>query len=284
MQTVEKKTIPTLDNVAAYATRAPSPMEGGLGQVYVMMLVPGAFAQSMSGFTNWDALRFYGLLSPDSRRTLAGGGRIPYAMLTQAQSAQVAKMVFGMMANLSVEDPNKKSEENGMMSMLMMFGMGMSGGDFRTEPTEIMPNGLPGDGYVSANVVSDFFASPVMEGDDATAGPLSVLGSEELAIFKMLREDKNYSQMAGFMPKIDRVKVGERSVWNLAFHVAPQTAMRTVLNDNRMPQNAKTVAMSDLPPAFQQRIAAKLEEVKKSPLGAIGGMMGAGGGAGTPPP
>lgn len=283
MQVVETKGIPTLDDVAAYAVKAPNPMNGGIGQAYVMVLAPGAFAASMTGFTNWDALRFYGLLSPEARRGLSTGSRLPFATLNPAQAAQLQKMAFSTMANLQVETPGQKSEAESMASMMRMFGMGADR-DFRTEPTEVMPNGLPGDGYVSADVVADFFVTPVLDGDEPTSGPFAVLGVEELAMFRMFKEDKNYSQMMGIFPSIDRVKVGERSVWNFMFHVAPKTAMKAVLNDNRMAKGGKTLGMNELPAAYQKRIAMKLEEVKKSPLGALGGMMGGMGAGQTPPP
>lgn len=283
MQVVDTKGIPTLDDVAAYAAKAPNPMEGGIGQSYVMMLAPGAFSASMSGFTNWNAIRFYGLLSPEARRGLAGGGRLAFSALSPAQSAHLQKMAYGTQANLQVEDPNQKPETETMSSMMRMMGMGVDR-DFRTEPTEVMPNGLPSDGFVSADVLADFFVSPVLEGDEPTMGPLAVLGADELAMFKMFREDKNYSMMMGMMPSIDRVKLGERSVWTMMFHVAPKTAMKAVLNDNRMAKGGKTVALNDLPAAHQKRIALKLEEIKKSPLGSIGGMLGGMGGGQTPPP
>lgn len=284
MQAVDTKGIPSLDDVAAYATKAPNPMEGGIGQTYVMMLAPGAFSASMSGFTNWNALRFYGLLPPEARRSLAQGGRLPFATLTPALSNQVQKMVFGTQANLQFEDGKQKPEAETMASMMRMFGMGADR-DFRTEPTEVMPNGLPGNGYVSANVASDFFVSPVFQGDEPTMGPLAVLGVDELAIFKMFREDANLSPMMGSqIPAIDRVKVGERSVWNLQFHVAERTSAKATLNDNRMPKNGATVSVNNLPAPYQRQIADRVAQYKKSPLGAIGGMMGGMGAGKTPPP
>lgn len=284
MQAVDKKGIPTLDDIAAYATKASNPMEGGIGASYVAMLAPGAFSMSMSGFTNWDALRFYGLLSPEARQNLAGGGRIAFGTLNPALSGQLQKMVFGTQANLQVEGTNQKPEAETMASMMRMFGVGADR-DFRTEPTEAMPNGLPADGFVSANVANDFFVSPVFEGDQPTMGPMSVLGVDEIAMFKMIGEDTRLNTMMGDrMPKIDRVKLGERSVWNLQFHVAQRISAKATLNDNRMPKNGATVAMTSLPAGHQSRIAERVAQYKKSPLGALGGMMGGLGGGQTPPP
>lgn len=281
MQAVDTKGIPSLDDVAAFAARAENPMEGGVAQAYVMGLAPGAFSFSMSGFTNWDALRFYGLLTVDGRQTLASGGRLPFSNLTAAQSAQLQRMAFGTASNLQVE--GVKSED-GFMSMMKMFGAG-SDKDFRTEPTEVMANGLPGDGFVSANVVNDFFVSPVFEGEEPTQGPLSVLGVDEIAMLKMFKDMEGMSQAMGErMPNIDRVKLGERSVWNFQFHVAPRTSMKAALNDNRMGKGGRTYAMNDLPADHQKRIALKIEEYKKSPLGMLGGMMGGMNRGQTPPP
>jgi hypothetical protein len=273
-----EKGVVSLDDVAAYSLKAPSPLEGGLGSLYVMFLVPGAFSQSMSGFTNWEALRFYGSLDVGARQNLAQGGRIPFSVLTSYQQEQVRKMAFGSMPALEVDEPGKKDDG---MPMFMRAFMGGGGGDYRTEPTELLPNGLTGNGFVELKLSNEPFASAVTpEGTQASA-TMAVLDSEMLAMFKMLKEDTNMAAMAGMLPTPDRVRIGQKRVLTFNFRVAPTVSMHQTLNDHQIPKDAQVTAFANLPADFQRLIAEKQAALKKSPLGAMLGVAGMGMGGGV---
>jgi hypothetical protein len=282
MAVVEAKGIPSLEDMAAYALKAPNPIQGGIGQVYVMTLAPGSFSQSLDGFTDWNALRFYGMLTPQARTNLAAGGRIPFASLSGGQAAVLRQMAFGAMADIQIENPNVQPEEFRMPGILrMMGGLGGGNSDYRSEPTELMPRGLPGNGFVSATVEASHFVMPVVNGEGGS-GPMSVLGADELAMFQMFKEDTNMGMVGDLIPTLDQVRLGTRRIWNFTFQLTPEASMATKLNDNESPKG-ETITMAALPAAFQKTIDARLQALKKSPLGMLGGMMG-GMRQATPPP
>jgi hypothetical protein len=147
--------------------------------------------------------------------------------------------------------------------------------DYRTEPTEIMPNGLPSDGFVSVNFSSEPVAQPQTMSTDLGRG--SVLGPMELGMFKYFKEDPNMAQIGGQMPTFDDMKVGTRSIYDFSFNVAPQVSQKGSLHDDKIAKDAQTFKMGSLPSDFQKRIDDFAAMMKKNPLwGAIGRMGGLG--------
>jgi len=277
---VVSKGAPSLDDIAAYALKNPSPMDGGIGQVYVTFFVPGAIQQGLEGVTNWEMLRFYGQLNSTARQTLAQGGRLSIGSLTPGLQASLRRMAFGSNALLEVETGKPKGDDE-LPGFMRMFGMMGGGGDYRQEPTEAMPTGLPAQGYVELKLSTEPIAMPVPPEGQTVSGMMGVLGPTEMAMFKMFKDEPAYAAMSSYLPSLDRMRVGDRSTYAFRFTLAPQVYMTQNLADNRVPQNGAIVAYANLPADFQKRIAAKLIEVKKSPLGSLGGLMG--GGRVTPP-
>ncbi|AIE87893.1 hypothetical protein [Fimbriimonas ginsengisoli] len=271
------KGVASLDDVAQYALKAPSPMEGGLGSLYVLLLVPGAFSQSLSGFTNWEMLRFYGTLEPVAKQTLLNGGRIPFSGLTAYQHEQVRRMAYGAMPSLEIEEAGKKND--GFPSFMRAFIGGS--GDYREEPTELLPNGLPGDGYVEMKGSIEPYASAVTPDGTVTPASMAILDADMLAMFKMLREDAKLGPMASMMPNPDKVKLGQKTVMAFTFQVAPTVAMHQTLNDHQMAKDAQVTSMANLPDNFKQLIATRQDALKKSPFGSLMGLAGMGMGGRT---
>jgi len=277
MKVADEKGLPSLDDIAAYSLKAPSPMEGGLGQMYALLFVPGIMSNGMMGITNWETMRFYGSLDPSARNTLFSGGQIPFSGLTSYQQLQVSKMVYGAMPALEVDDPNKKDDGMGAMGNLMKAFTG-GGGDYQEEPTELLPTGLPGNGFVKLALSKEPFATPVVPDGSTLPGTMAVMDAEMLATFRMLKENQEFASFSAMIPSPDKVRVGERTSLAFTFQVAPKVAAHQTLNDNRLPSDAAVVTMANLPDGFQKLIGAKLDAVKKSPLGALGALMGGMGG------
>lgn len=275
MATVEVKGVPSLDDLATYAQTNPSPMEGGLGMIYVSMMAPGSFSQSLTGMTDWHALRFFGKLSTDLRNRLASGAPVSFAAMNPGQLQDAKALVFGSMADLQPESSAPKSDEFRMPGYLRALGLGGGSDSLATEATEVLPTGLTGRGYLTATVTKEMIAAPANPNNELGSS-MGILGAEELATLKMLQDDPALSAIGNRLPSLGTLKLGSRTVWNFKFHLAPSASLETMLNDNLMPKDAKVVAYSDLPADFQKQIQAKGEMLKKSPLGMLGGLMGPG--------
>ncbi|MEZ0327037.1 MAG: hypothetical protein ACAH95_14145 [Fimbriimonas sp.] len=264
------KGVPTLDDVAAYALTSPSPMADGVGMLFAMVLVPGMFHQGMDGMTNWDALRFYGTLSPTQRQASTQGLRLPFNAMTPAQQSIWRKVAFG--AGAAIRTGERKDDE--MPFAFAMQAMMGGGNDYREEATELMPNGLPPAAVLSFGYTMQPMASPVSTGGAATMGFMGVLGPDELALFKLFKDDPNMSAVSAFMPSLDKLRIGERGVITMMLQLPQEAFIRETLYDNKLPQNAQVASMTDLPPAFQKLVAERLEALKKSPFGSLGALMG----------
>ncbi len=275
LQAVTQKEIPSLDDLSAYALQAPDPMQGGIGQIYLMLFVPGAVSMGLDGMTSWEMLRFYGGLAPESKATLLNGGKLSIGGLSGVQRAAAEQMTYGSMAQLSVDDPNHKTEDDQPFWMRMMGG-GSGGADYRSEPTEVVPNGLPSDGYIDMKGKTEQFASPVPAPDAQNIASIDILGPQELAMFKMFKEDKAYASFAGQLPSFPQLRIGDRTVYNFTFHLTPQVTIKQSLKDHRLPKDAQVVAENALPADLQKQVQDELTALKKSPLGAASAFMGAG--------
>ena len=272
LQATSDKGIPTLDDISTYATLAPSPMSGGISMGYLMFFVPGAMQMGMDGGSSWDMLRFYGQLAPDVRNSLANGGKLPIGNLTAGEWNSLERMTYGSSSQLSVDDPNHKPEDETPSWMKMAMGSGSI--DYRDEPTEIVPNGLPNDGFVELKGTSEPFAAPVASPDSMVMAMIGVLGPDELALFKMMRSQKGAEAFSAMFPKFPKLRIGDRSVMNFTFHVAPQVSLKQTLKDHHLNKNSSIFSEDNLPSELQKKIAEREEALKKSPFGSMAGMFG----------
>ena len=274
LQATADKGIPSLDELSAYATVAPNPMSGGIGMGYLMMFVPGTVQMGMDGLTSWDMLRFYGQLPSETRNTLANGGKVTIGSLTAGQRASLERMTYGSSSHLSVDDPQRKSDDE--TPSWMKLAMGSNSIDYRDEPTEIVPNGLPNDGFLDLKGTNEPFAAPVATPDSMVMAMLGVLGPDELALFKMLRSTKGAEAFSNMFPKFGKLRIGDRSVLNFTFHVAPQVSLKQTLKDHHLDKNSTVVSEDTLPADLQKKISEREEAMKKSPFGNLASMFGGG--------
>jgi hypothetical protein len=275
----QSKGLASLDDIAAFSLHAPSPLTSGLLQLYGMAVVPGLAGDMSMIQQNWDTVRLYGTLLPAQRQTLSGGGGILFSQLTPPQQALLRRIAYSGETPISAQIP----EQSDFFSrMVGMFGMG-EGAGVRSEPTEVMPIDVPRDAVLTIQTDQQTIAVPA--DGMGPSGSLTMMGADELALFRMFRNDPNMAgEVGGFLPNFTQFRLGERKVLHIGLRVAPDAVLNDTLMDNRIPQNARVVAADNLPPEFEALIAARLEALKKSPLGMIGGLMGGLGRRQPPPP
>jgi hypothetical protein len=99
-----------------------------------------------------------------------------------------------------------------------------------------------------------------------------------LAMFRYFAEDPKMGQMAGQMPKIERVRLGSRRTYDFNFHLTRDVTVKQMLLDDSIEKTAQAISMDDLPADFKGRIQKRLELLKKSPF-----PFNMGGNSGPPP-
>lgn len=259
--------VPTLDELASFATRAPEPTSNPVELGSLMFFAPGVFG-SMSGLVSWDALRLYGSLGPTQRTVLETGGRLPIGSLSSTGLEALRRMIYG--ANATLVPEGSESGATDMITMAMQMAMGGGGGDLREEPTEAAPRGLPANGYLVAAVSNDPLLRPIT----ASGSSFYSLGTDELAMFKMFSSSPIAEQAGDAFKLPETARLGTRKMWNIRAYVAPGLFATTALQDDSVPKNAQVVSLNSLPANIQAKVDEKTAKLKKSPLGAIATMGG----------
>jgi len=253
----------SLDDLAAYALKADSPMENQGPMMYIIMFAPNAMQSGLQGATDWDMLRFYGALSPTSKKMLVDGGRLPFSQLNPTQAAALRQMAFGPNESLTLDEDEKKGD-TGLPKIWKSMFMRAAGGDYRTEPTEVMPNGLPAEGFVTLNFTNEHVAKAT--GNVPAMMANATLGADELALFKFMSESESMQQFSAMMPKIEEVKLGKREVYDFKFIVAQGVSMSQSLNNDSFDSRQGSVKMTNLPDDFQKQIQERMAVIKKLPF------------------
>jgi hypothetical protein len=166
-----------------------------------------------------------------------------------------------------------------MMSMFMPGG----GVDYKDEPTEALPNGLPNDATVTV-AISKEPCLAIPQGQESELG-LGTAGLDEMAMMQFMMSQKEFaSALATSMPKMPKMLRGERTIYEFTFMFADGLSVRQSLTDQTIPKNAALIEFGKYPADMQKLIDARIEEIKKSPFASLGAMMGAMGKGSQPPP
>lgn len=264
-----------LADIAQYALTSPAPMENQVAMLHLVRFAPQTLNSGMR-MPDWNMLRLYGMLPPGILANLTQGGTLRFSQLTPGISAQTSKILFGPGTKLTV-DRGQAAPPSALSFFSMMEDFAPSNHqDFRDEPTEVMPNGLPPAGALALDASESIIGSPA--GGNWPPGFDFALGADELALFRWFSEDPNFASMSGGMPTMDGLRLGSRSTLKFNFHVAPRVRAEKTLNDDRVPKDAPLTPLSQLPPGLSKLIDEKVAELKKT-MPNFGNM-----GRGNPPP
>lgn len=259
----DKRGTASLESMAKYALAAPEPMRTPAAMQYLMLFAPNAMSSGMAGMTDWNLLRLYGVLPADQKLTLGRGETIAFGAISTAAQGHMSRILFGPQTPLRKDVGNAQLEdEGGLMDFAMQF-MGGDPKDFREEPTEIMPNGLPAQGQLSLTTKVETIITPA-EKSNTMMSMLGSLGANELALLDYMREQPFMEQMGSMMPQLDKVRMGKRTQLNFRFVVAPRVSGTGRLLDDFIDPESKAVGMNNLPADFLERIAKRKEAFKKS--------------------
>lgn len=260
IRTARAKGTASLDDLADFAVKNPDPDLGNNMMLYFMM-APGSLDLFELGGrgANWDLLRLYGSFDTYGRQQLKSGGRIPFSSLSPAQAAIAAKLVYGASASIEVGKPKPKSDNPFTFALGTSF-TGQSAVDYRNEPTELLPSGLPPDGFLQAKVQEEPAALMQFSGDSGVG--ISV-GMNELAFFQVIGSSADAAD-SGVAEMMAHMKLGDRRVIDLSLELTPQARVTGTLKDTNVSAKAPEVAFHNLPADIQRRLKEKVEVLMKS--------------------
>lgn len=281
---------PRLDDLAAYATVTAQPSSEDWSILYLIFRVPGSLGLVMQEDSPaWSFLRLYGSLTPAQRTALSEGRRLPISGLMPNQQSLLQQIVYGPTGSLDVEDPATTTDsartemmeflEEGMGAIGMGMGVGLpgrSGSDYRSEPTEALPNGLPPNGYLAASLQASPSVAP--QGGGLFSLMMGAMTPQQLAYFTSLSEAAPMASMMDM--KFDKLRLGQQTRIRLEVVLGERISAKQSLTDLAFPKNAPTFTLETLPADFKKQ----LDEARKKVKEMMDRMDGLGGVEDPPPP
>jgi hypothetical protein len=285
---------PSIDLLAAAALAGlGDPSHGMLPEFWLMLASPSLATVYTQ---DWDMLRLYGALSVEQRAVLMNTKRLPLAALDEPQKALVDRMIYGASSGFmffSNDAPlhvDSKREDNSILGAadtmfsdaMAEYGVdGEASKDYRGEPTEAAPNGLPQGAAITLKISS----AQVLEPDLKVKSNATVqiynqpMGVEQLAGIVAMKESPQFAQMSNYFPKFDHVLIGAKRSLHFRIYVSADSFKAATLSDCAFPPG-ETYALNGLPAALQKKFDAALKQMRDAYKDA--GNSGADGG-GVPP-
>jgi hypothetical protein len=262
LQATETKLAPGLDAIADFSLTSEDPMRSGLLMAYFSIFCTQTLSGMMmnGGETGWPLYQIYGSLEPAERQLLRSGGSIPFSGMNSVQQGYCAAYLYG---SGSAIEADGAAQSHDMISRLMSRMMG-STSDYRDEPTEVMPNGLPTGGSLACSASSEPI---VFTGQSDGKMSNLLLGPEELAMFRMFAKMAKQTGQDMGLPK--QALIGSRIKLDLVFHVGPKLSASGELTDPYFDKNASLVSMEALPNDFEAQIQSEVNALQKSALGSM---------------
>jgi hypothetical protein len=209
---------PTLDSLAEFAAvhlprwRLPIPFQ------YTFSAVIGSDGGGVSAHeylpTTWRGLQLYHTLTPSLRARLRNGEELNLAALPVAAKDVLSRLLFGAPQPSFGEYP---------------------------EPTVSMPNGLPNDGRIKAEVSIEPILAPLPDGGEFDTPP-TPLGPRQVAHIR-INQERNEPTTS-----LHRVRLGERVSWRFTIFAPNGTVVgKTAVCEDSVDPKGRVLTMSDLP-------------------------------------
>ncbi len=254
----------SLDDLAAYAVKSKPFMSAPLSAMLMFIVDPSILRLAFTPDA-WEFLQLYGTLSAQEKVAVDGGHRVSFSGLTPTQSAIVNKIVFGAEPAYHVGPDLVEMDALGSFGAMMTVGFGNQGGqdnDYREEPTELLPDGLPSSGYLLVQIKDDVAMKAATSGAENWLAMFGSLGVEDLALYKFMEEKMGATGVEGFQ-KVERVTIGKRKSILMELHLAAGVKASNRFADDTFDKDSKPQSVDALPEALRTRIEKALEKIKK---------------------
>ena len=288
LRTLQSRGRLSLDDMANFVISQPiTNLSTGFTLSYARLINQGVADQQLGRFLCGDdlMLRFYGTLNQAQRNVLANGQRLPIQGLSQDQRNLLSRMVFDGFEGPQVSDPNSSRNRTRGPGGGGDRGGPMGGffGSLSSERTEALPNGLPGDGFLSLRIDR----SPAVLASTATGTSQQMLTADRLA---WTRTMASRPEMQAFAPQTNftNFQLVTEVDYNFTFALTPNVSLNRSLEDAIIDPNSKKVAYDDLPADFRSRVEREAREQRERMEQGMrrggGGGRGPGGQPGSAPP
>ena len=153
-----------------------------------------------------------------------------------------------------------------MTSFDRLFARQMAGrgrATYLSEPTEVMPDGLPMAGSITINVTTGGLAVSESRFSSEMAFFQSV-GAEEIAFIQFMMDAADEAGEDIGIPELGSFKIGVRNKLEIVFHLSQEAVMTRTLNDDSLEPGAGSVRLANLPAEFAAEVSAFKALIAKS--------------------
>jgi hypothetical protein len=240
---------PSLESLSRYALRTPDAGSDSLGSLYLFML----FSDSITGFdvNNWDLLRFYGSLQQAQRQALLAGQTLRVSTLGQEQQRHLTRLIFYRTPLAGGSDLEATSAQAAIVY-----------GTIFSEPTQVMPNGLPAEAVVGLNQMGDRVVIPATQGHS-----LMALSAEELGSHLAMKERPDLFPWVTELPDLSSFRMAQRDRFTFRIQLNQDLAQTFVLTDvAKQGAQSPVLGLNQLPPDFLavvEKTRADIREAQK---------------------
>ncbi len=254
--------LPSLDTLASFAARNPKAPYNSIREIVLLPFSGPGY--SLWGTSNeWESLVFWGLLGKGNQATLRRGGQVPFSGLSKEAQKHISENLFGLYSVIGPLDKQRRKPaylNQNFFGEESYYRVGM---DLDSEPTELMPNGLPANGYLQGYVTNEPYVVQLGSSSKPNSYLSIPMNASEIAFSKAMYD------MAGAESDIqpghfNRLALGQRSAIELAIVVAPGTGQVMQLMDEKGPDISKTFSMLSLPGDFGRLVAEEEKKMNES--------------------
>jgi hypothetical protein len=215
---------------------------------YFLMYCPNAMGMGDAMSTH-DMLSFYATLSGSQRRDFDEGSEIPFRSMTPEQRRLASKIAFGgnrPLIDVAAPPPGIAGSGGPPLQVIQ---------NWKLEPTEVMPNGLPGDGSLRATISE-------MTVGIYTGSKVKFAGSGSHAASGFTDIDKARVENPKWKDDF-KLRLGSRRSYDCNFLLAPDVISKAWLTDDFYEPSGKAKSWDELPDSFRADIEQAIEVNRK---------------------
>ena len=226
-------------------------------------LAGGGFSQVFQ--EDWPTVELFRSLDDSQRSVLAQSGQLGFRFLTPEQVGLIRRMIYrpedDAYVALTADNPQAQPPQAGILAQ--GGPPDDEGDDYRTEPTEIAPNDLPRDGYITLSDASEAVVFADQGGPSATSAfnsmPLRVPSFASRVARTLVPA---WAPTTSF--KVDHIRVGTRRTLRFQIYVAKDVFRLSGIFGYSFPPGQGT-SLDALPKSIKDAVDAAVERLKQRP-------------------
>jgi hypothetical protein len=206
-----------------------------------------------------DALRLYGLLSPEQRQTAASSG-LSISNLNEKELELVNRLVYGATSRLQYSVPPASADKGTELASLYFNGI-------MHEATESLPNGIPQQSLLTIAIkTAPVVLNEELALNDSTYRPSQTYSAGELAWQKSIQDHPNqFPDISSKDQTLDfnNLSFGPQREIILTLQFTKTLSVKLILEDIN-PANFNHIKLSELPDEFRKAFDKAYDEFQKS--------------------